>query len=183
MSPTNESCPTYEWVRPHLWMSHVSYEWAISHAWMSHVRATASRCLSQVTRVSYEWVMSHMNESCLIRTSNIRAIASRYLSHVTRAYASCLISWVMSHTHKRSMSNNEQEQAIMMSYIICHVTNIHASCRKSWVMSHTHKQSMSNERGWAITSRCLTQVARDPLNESCLIWMSHVSQERVISGP
>jgi len=41
----NESCHTYEWVMPHIWMSHVThinkschtYEWVMSHIWMSHV--------------------------------------------------------------------------------------------------------------------------------------------------
>jgi len=49
---TYESCHTYEWVMPHIWMSHATqmfescqtYEWVMQHIWMSHA--------------------THMNESC-----------------------------------------------------------------------------------------------------------------------
>ena len=58
----NESWHIYEWVIPHMWMSHVThmseschiYEWVMSHIWMSHVTH-----MNESFHIC-EWVMSHI---------------------------------------------------------------------------------------------------------------------------
>jgi len=89
----NESCRMYEWVMPHIWMSHAThviphthtschteewaymneschiYEWVLSHVWMSHV--------------------TYMNESCHARhTTHTHVVSHRGMS---------LYEWVMLH--------------------------------------------------------------------------------------
>ena len=101
----NESCPVYEWVMSHVWMSHTAmslitrmnescpmYEWVMSHVWMSHVPCMNESChldlqnLAQDTHTNeschtYEWVMSHI-----------------WMSHVTHMNESChTYEWVRSH--------------------------------------------------------------------------------------
>jgi len=52
----NVSCPTYGWVMPHVWMSHVTYmneschtyEWVTSYIWMSHVTRMNESCHTYV---------------------------------------------------------------------------------------------------------------------------------------
>ena len=102
----NESCPTYEWVMSHIWISLVPhmhesclmYEWVmshvVSHIWMSYVTRMNE------TRHTFQWVMSctwmrhvtHVNKSCHAYVSRIR------MSHVTHRHESFhTYEWVTSH--------------------------------------------------------------------------------------
>jgi len=96
----NESCHTYDWVMPHVWMSHIThmnescnaYEGVMSRIWMSHVTHINVSCLS------YEWVMPHMNESC-----------HKY-------------EWVMSQSERKEAkeaSQRRQASAIGVCVVVC----------------------------------------------------------------
>jgi len=74
VTPTNESCRTYECVMPHIWMSHVTHMNASCH--------------------TYEWVVSpNMSVRCMLLN-----FAGTWTSHVTHMNESCrTYAWVMLH--------------------------------------------------------------------------------------
>jgi len=79
----NESCHTYEWVVPHMWMSHVAHvnescrtcEWVVSHIWVSRVTHVNESCLT------CQWVVCHMSMSCVTPMSE--SCHTYEKSHVT----------------------------------------------------------------------------------------------------
>ena len=98
----NESCHTYEWVMPHLSMSHVihmneswyTYEWVMSHIWMSHG--------------------THMNESCHTYECVCRTVMPNIsMSPVTHMHK----SW---HTYQMSHGTHMTE-----SYHTCEGVMLH----------------------------------------------------------
>jgi len=80
----NESCPTYEWLMSHIWVSHATHmnESCCTYEWMSHVPRSKSRsrrsnstpktgqhiCSQRTSHTThtnqscytYEWVMPHI---------------------------------------------------------------------------------------------------------------------------
>ena len=81
----NESCHTYEWVMPHIWMSHIThmneschtYEWVMSHIWMSPV--------------------THMNESCHTPHTYDDITSRTWRSHATHTHT---------HTHTHTLDTD-----------------------------------------------------------------------------
>jgi len=62
MTHTNETCHTYEWIMPHVWMS-----WNI-HVWMSHathMNESEYTCMNESRDMSHVWMRdaTRMNES------------------------------------------------------------------------------------------------------------------------
>ena len=121
----DESCRTYEWVTPHIWVSHVAhtnyscrtYEWFMSHIWMSHVTYMNESCRT------YEWVMSHiwmshvtrMNESCRTYEWFISHIWMSHVIHMNESchtYESCacafirVVNWIKSITWHAPFESN-----------------------------------------------------------------------------
>ena len=119
-------------------------------------------CHIWMSHVTYEWVMSYMNESCHI-----------CMSHTT-------YEWVMS-------IMNES----------CHIWMSHTTYE--WVMSHMNESchiSTENTSGVALRrpTACQNRARQLPgrvasslvcaaacMDESCHIWMSHVTYEWVMS--
>jgi len=189
----NESC--------YIWMSHVSYEWVMSH--MSHVThaeglqwcGTPSCTMSHVT---YEWVMSHMNESCHIWMSHVpyegvmshTQRACNGMGHlpaqwvVCRMNESCLI-WMIYVSYEWVMSRMNESCPLSMSHVThaeglqwCGTPSCTTTSHRLLLLPHLLRQHQR-----ALTDSALPTILHWPIrvmfhmNESCHIWMSHVSYE------
>jgi len=141
---------TYEWV--------MSYINASCLVWMSHVARMNESCqghseLMPASCHTYEWVMSHINESCLVWMSHVTRMNESFQGHSESMPQSCLLR--MSHVPRMNESDHTYE----------------------WVMSrmnepyHTHEWVMSGPQ--RVDASVKSHVS--PMNESCLIWTSHVS--------
>ena len=88
----NESCRTYEWVMPYIWMSHGAhmkkschtYEWVMPHTWTIHATYMNESCHT------YAWVMARMCTCHLVMS----------LSEHSRTYEWVMTrAWHLTHTH------------------------------------------------------------------------------------
>jgi len=120
----NESCRTYKWVMPHVWMSLVTI---MSQPWMRAL-PFSSGCNRNESCCIHEWVMSHVCISHITHTMNIRQPWTR-----AQINESChTYEWVMSHI-PWTWASPGWEQAPHFSS----GCNRNKSCRTyKWVMSH-----------------------------------------------
>ena len=127
ITPRDESCHTYEWVTPHIWI-HITRMNESCRTWMHHVTRRDESCHV------YEQVMSR---TCTISTTHTG------MSHVTHMNESCHThAWVMSHIWKSHVTRTKEScdtYAWVVSHVwMSHVTHIYESCHTyEWVMSHT----------------------------------------------
>ena len=148
-------------------MCHVLYEWVMSErekpktTWAAvekrwRIDQMTSQGHSELMPASchtYEWVMSHINESCLVWMSHVTRMNESFQGHSESMPQSCLLR--MSHVPRMNESDHTYE----------------------WVMSrmnepyHTHEWVMSGPQ--RVDASVKSHVS--PMNESCLIWTSHVS--------
>jgi len=156
--------PTCEWAIPHrnesclICMSHVSYDYTCSIA--SRIESAVFLNTDMwMSHTSQEWVMPHMNES---------------LSHM---YESRLVCLYLQHRLAKAMSCSLEYRHTNKPYLI---EMSHASY--VWVTTHMTIPTASPREcdelcfwiptcEWAISHR----------NDSCLIWMSHVSYDYICS--
>jgi len=198
----NESCHMYEWVMSHISMSHVIYErvthvnltsYRADHRYPRGYRATERNELCHI----YKWVMSYMNESLMSMSPAIRQTIvihrdtgqQNRMSYVTCMDKSCHI-W-MSHviyewvTHV-DLTSHRADNRYPQRY---KATERNESCHVyGWVMSYMKESlmSISTAIGQTIVihrdtkqQNGMSQVTCT--NESCHIWMSHVTFEWVMS--
>jgi len=166
----------------HIWMSHVTHERDVAcdmtqdmthsyvtwfcHVWKLHVTCTwvmshmKESCHTWISHVTCEWGTSHMDESCHI-----------WMSHVTNE---CVMSHMNVSCHIW-MSPMDESRLVWMS----HVTHMNG-----WVMSHMNESC--HPYGWVMSHIWMSHVTHVPygwvsscVNESCHIWRSHVTNERV----
>ena len=151
----NESCPTYEWVMSHIWMSHIphmnescpTHEWVMSHIWMSHVPHMNESCPTHewVMSYTYEWVTSHrMNVSlhthqCVISYMNVSRSRHALMStpvcscHITRTLKHECVKSQRPHIHAQiwlyhiNMSH-QTHQCVTSSENTPHYAHICAWC-------------------------------------------------------
>jgi len=171
MSHMNESC--------HIWMSHVTYEWVMSHMneschiWMSHHMKES--CHIWMSHVTYEWVMSHMNEPCHVILSQVSQ--ALVLSNIVICISQMPYEWVMSRKKES-----------------CHVRKSHVTYE--WVRFHKHwcyqtsycpmDESIPTWMTWmrhvAWRSHVTHKRVMSHTDESCHMWMNHVTQAQVLQN-
>jgi len=135
----NESCPTYEWVVSHIWMSHVphmnescpTYEWVMSHTLMSHVGH----------------MEKSMNESCLTYKSVMSRICRTRMSHVSHIKKWCdtyewvlvriIYTWDMTHSlrHMRDMTHAIHINELSYTWFL----------RETWLMQYIWMSTLAHD--------------------------------------
>jgi len=176
----NESCHSYQWV-----MSHI--EWVMSLMSMSHV----------ASHVTHE---TNREESCLTLNESSHSyqwVMLRVMTHMEHIY------WVMSHMWTRHATRTNEFFARQISHkqAMPHKKKMDESCHaREWVIWENESfereielfQQMSRFRKWVISENesfyvhetvCWEIGIRHVthMNESCHIWMSHVTYEWVMS--
>jgi len=89
----NEPSETHEWVKSHVWMSHVSH-WNVSFSPSNLKRFGCDVPKEQCH--TFEWVMSHI---WIRRVSHMNESCHTWKSHIAHCNESChTYEWAMSHT-------------------------------------------------------------------------------------
>ena len=83
--------------------------------------------------------------------------------------------WVSHVSYKWAMTRINPPQMRQFSYLTKKLTRLRGSRRSEWVMSHMSESCLI----WA--SHVSYERVTSHMSESCLIWASHVSYERVTS--
>ena len=169
-----------------VWMSCVMYEWASTyvdastccwcinmlhiyqHMWMHHAIWVQPISMSHV---SYGWVRSRMNESCHVWMRRV------------------MYEWAMSHVDEsrhvwvsRNVTDvNSHVEYVVRSYVmrLTHIGLTHIL----WCINTCYRSGESCRICWCIIT-CewgLYEWVTSHVNESCHVWMSHVTFEWVMS--
>ena len=198
---------SYEWVMSHMnescliWMGHVTYEWVMSHTNESCHQVLILRCHDDVP---YEWVMSHMNASCPIWMSHVFTISLRvyamslwyqiWMSHVSyecvmpHMNESCLYDVSMSLISMMYLScvyvthmSGVYVTHISWPYHVCMSCLIMCVCLVPSCICHVYMSLISLQSRITRVSLSGKGVSSWDVNASCLISMSHVSYQWVMS--
>jgi len=161
-------------VMSHTWRRHVmshiwhvtcmnekcqTYEWFISHIWTGHVSQINESCLAYESVQHPCWVANDM--TCSFETWVIRVTLRAISSASSNAF-----TYTNTHTHTHAHANgvvgNSALASICMHVYMCVCVCIHLrEPTKYLVISHE----------WVMSQ----------MNESCLLWTSHVAYEQVMS--
>ena len=170
MSHTNEPCLVWEWVMSHMnescqkWMSHVTHEWAMSrmneseHAWVRHV--------------THEWALSI---STATHCNKLQSTAT-YCNTMQRTY-----EWDMSHTNEPCPS------ALQHTATHCNTLQHTVTYCNTLQLQHAHMNETCHTRMSLVSLYVCMSIIRmsyvtyawvmSRMNESCHVWISHVTYE------
>ena len=119
---------------------------------------------------AYEWVVSH---TWIRHTTRVRLESRFYITCKYVMLHNCYtIESVMLHINESChVWMNRLTRQWVVSHLACHTYE--------WVMSRMNMNESCHMYQWVMSHVWMSQVAS--MNESCLVWISHVAYERVVS--